>query len=46
MSEKIFAYVKEGGREEFLKNVYALCQNESKMFCLIVNFRTLKNVNC
>ena len=24
MSEKIFAYVKEGGREEFLKDVYAL----------------------
>ena len=35
MSEEIFAYGTEGGKEEFLKNVIPFCENESKMFCLI-----------
>ena len=35
MSEEIFAYETEGGKEEFLKNVIHFYQSESKMFCLI-----------
>ena len=53
MSEEIFTFGREGGREEFLKNGYPLLSKRvenvllnwrSSSFPKIVNFRTLENV--